>query len=133
MYVESRWQEFKRSAVAWGGLFVAIAALRLLYVWSQSFYAYIFGDQTNRFYLMVGILAIGVMFYYLRKFSRPTYGTLEIAFAVAWAWAVAEHAGEPSPQLDLISFMGILYLVVSGLESCAIGGSGRKKTKDEWE
>ena len=121
------WQDFKRSVMAWMWLFAAIGALRLLYLGITSYYTFIFGDQIHRFYLLVGIITCGVGFFYLRKFSRLAYGIVEIAFAVAWSWAIADHAGEPSPRLDLISMMGILYLVVSGLENCETGHAERRK------
>ncbi len=127
-------QEIKPAVLAWGGFIVALVVIRVLFVLLTplvaSAYTFLTSNSMSRFYLVVGISTVGLGLFIFRKYARLAYGICEVAFGIVSAWSIAEHAGETIPRLDLIALMGVLYLIVRGLDNCAIGMDERAAAKE---
>jgi hypothetical protein len=127
-------QEIKPTVLAWGGFITALVVIRILFVLLTPLvaraYNFLTSDAMSRFYLVMGISTVALGLFLFRKYARLAYGICEVAFGIVSAWSIAEHAGEANPRFDLIALMGVLYLIVRGLDNCAIGMEERATAKE---
>lgn len=99
--------------VAWILGSVAWTLLQSLLGWT--------GDQLNREWkaiLFLGvIIVVGSLLFALKVRKRFLYGAMEIVFALCagWKWFFIYRA---SQSIDAIALVGIIYLVVRGLDNC---------------
>ena len=129
----SWWREYKPTIVAWGGFIAALIVMRALVVVLSPIvsgvYLFMNSGWMARVNIVVGIATVGGVLFLFRKYLRLTYGLSEVAFGVVSAWSITGHSTEPNQRLDLIALMGVLYLIVRGIDNCQAGSQERKKAQ----